>query len=792
MQSHIYGATTLNPSTSATNFNWIAATNLAAWNATEGNRDTVIPHALTLDQLRVVLTTAPGSGKSYAFTVMKNGAATALTCTVSGTATSAQDLANTVSFAAGDTISLRAVPSGTPTAPGGTSWSIRQDAADLFAVIGGASQNPSNTATQYNGLMSTAGWNNTESNVSSVVPTGGTFKNLHILASAAPGAGTDRAFTLMVNGAASALTCALGASGTTASDTTNTVAVSAGDVVSLRSSVTGTPTAANVAWACSFDPTTDGESFLLYGDADTISSTSTEYEQPLGRGNNAWGTTEANGNIILAATTIKALYALLSGSPGGSGKSYTFTLRKNAADTTATVAIANTSTANNTTGLSVAVADDDKVALKAEPGGIPTVRSARVGTLLYIAPAGGGVTVSASAQSAALSQQDPTVATTRVATVTPAAQSAALSQQSPSVVAERHVTVAVGVHTLTASQPAPAVVSSQDATVAPGAQTIALTQQAPTVAATRNVAVAPAALGLAGSLSTPTVSAQRSTTIDPDAQTATASLPTPAASTQRQVTVSPTAQAISAAQSGPTVEATRTATISPLAQTLALSQSDPSIAALRQVTVTAGIQTPTLSNPSASVVTGLLVTVPAQSLGASLPAPGVVTERHVSVTMNSQSFAGSIASPAVAVTRAVTVTSAALSLGGTTPAPSVVIMGNVMILADPVIGGLGVPAVVVVAHRSALVSAGTLSLALALLAPFVRVGSGRVPVIVARRGFIAATGSRRVGQRSPFTLDGVLLLEDEAGNVLTTEAGAALAVEDTRGRLVVKRPPLVG
>lgn len=58
----------------------------------------------------------PGSSDSYAFTVRRNGADTAVTCTVSGSASSCVDTSNSVAFAADDTISIKVTPTGTPSA----------------------------------------------------------------------------------------------------------------------------------------------------------------------------------------------------------------------------------------------------------------------------------------------------------------------------------------------------------------------------------------------------------------------------------------------------------------------------------------------------------------------------------------------------------------------------------------------------------------------------------------------------------------------------------------------------
>lgn len=80
---------------------------------------TVVPSACTLRDLRLNFTTANASYLSTTATLMHNGAATALSCTVNLGAigsTSCNDLANSVAVAAGDTLSLRLQPA-LPNAP---------------------------------------------------------------------------------------------------------------------------------------------------------------------------------------------------------------------------------------------------------------------------------------------------------------------------------------------------------------------------------------------------------------------------------------------------------------------------------------------------------------------------------------------------------------------------------------------------------------------------------------------------------------------------------------------------
>ena len=52
------------------------------------------------------LVTAPGVGASATVTLRKNGVNTALTCTISGTATSCSDTTNSVTYADGDVLAV--------------------------------------------------------------------------------------------------------------------------------------------------------------------------------------------------------------------------------------------------------------------------------------------------------------------------------------------------------------------------------------------------------------------------------------------------------------------------------------------------------------------------------------------------------------------------------------------------------------------------------------------------------------------------------------------------------------
>ncbi len=87
--------------------------------ASAGTR-TLVPRVGTIKNLYVILSVAPGAGKTNTYTIYKNGVATSLVAAVSNSATAGNDTAHTVSVAAGDEVSIN-VASQTNTKLG---WSV--------------------------------------------------------------------------------------------------------------------------------------------------------------------------------------------------------------------------------------------------------------------------------------------------------------------------------------------------------------------------------------------------------------------------------------------------------------------------------------------------------------------------------------------------------------------------------------------------------------------------------------------------------------------------------------------
>jgi hypothetical protein len=76
----------------------------------------------TLSNFTVTISGSPGGGNSYAFTLMVNGSATGISCTINQPNTSCTDATAPTSLvlAPGDTVNVQAVPAGPPTARSAT------------------------------------------------------------------------------------------------------------------------------------------------------------------------------------------------------------------------------------------------------------------------------------------------------------------------------------------------------------------------------------------------------------------------------------------------------------------------------------------------------------------------------------------------------------------------------------------------------------------------------------------------------------------------------------------------
>lgn len=396
MKSTVFGYTTASPSASAVNFLPVMSVSSSGYNSLESTRQQVVPSSFTMSSLYISLNTAPGtlgSGKSLKYTLRKNNADTALVVIISETAISGSDNSDTVSFAAGDLISISVTPTGTPTLPTLSLWNFIADsgATHYSHLLGGAQTTTglSTTVPSYANISGasngTGTWNATQNLNEIVVPTTGTINNLFVKSDTAPGTATSFAVAIIQNGSATALSATVSGTNTTANDTSDSFSVAAGDTISVQITPTGTPTVGRYVWGMQFTPTNPGESFFGFGNSNTPSNTATTYEIPLSVGNNGYNSTEAARQLAIGDTTITAIYGLFL-TPPGLAASRTLTMRQNANNTAAAVTISGTNTTGSTTGVSVVVAQSDLIALQLTLSGSPTTTTARMGVLCFISP----------------------------------------------------------------------------------------------------------------------------------------------------------------------------------------------------------------------------------------------------------------------------------------------------------------------------------------------------------------------------------------------------------------------
>jgi len=81
-----------------------------------------VPTAGHASKLFVYMTSAPGTGQSYTFTLLHNGIASTLTAAVSGSATTASDTTHSVALSAGDTIAIEVNPTSGATSSSQVAW----------------------------------------------------------------------------------------------------------------------------------------------------------------------------------------------------------------------------------------------------------------------------------------------------------------------------------------------------------------------------------------------------------------------------------------------------------------------------------------------------------------------------------------------------------------------------------------------------------------------------------------------------------------------------------------------
>jgi len=292
-------------------------------------------------------------------------------------------------------------------------------------------------------------------------------------------------------------------------------------------------------------------------------------------------------------------------------------------------------------------------------------------------------------------------------TITPSAQALTLTQQTPSVITTKSVTVAVTALALAVTLQAPTVTAQKNVTVEPSAQGIVLSQQTPTVATPNTwrierstdggewvvleeaiqinpngsfvyddedglengkeycyrvknvfddsewsntdcetysvgIIVTPSALGLVLSQETPTVTATKNPTITPSALGLSLTQLEPDIDHDKNITTHPAVQALNLSQQTPTVTGTKSITVEPIAQGLELTQQTPSVTTTKSITVEPSAQALALTQQTPVVVATKSVTVElsAQALALAQQIPTAVEQKNIVVDLDDPDIEG--------------------------------------------------------------------------------------------------------------------------------------------------------
>jgi hypothetical protein len=336
----------------------------------------------TLRKLRVAPLTALTANKTQTFTVQKNGSDTTLTVTINSTTGTdvVVDSTNEVTYAVGDTFTLKRTGANTPEAVS-VRFALEFESSTTDQSIGawgGPGNLMSTGSTSYLGTFAGSEDAFAASSVEIVAVAGSIVKH-QINVSAAPGAGKNWVFTLMKNGVAQD-----GAGGTpdtritiadaaTSGSATFTLSLAAGDRIATRAVPTGTPNAGYGIGTVAFTSSDGAKWNWISSSTQSWSGTSTIYQYPYGENISALNTTEANRQFISPTTQmwLGRMRAAFAVAPGAT-KSWALTLRKDGADTVQTVTISGTDTSAVYGGTDwVAVASGQLLSLQGVPGNTP-------------------------------------------------------------------------------------------------------------------------------------------------------------------------------------------------------------------------------------------------------------------------------------------------------------------------------------------------------------------------------------------------------------------------------------
>lgn len=204
--THGGGNATTGTSSSSTVVNYCSPVGTFSWTSTDDSF-IVIPCSGYIKNLTVGHPTAPGTGKSKEFEILKNGLSTGLKVIIAEAETSGVNITDIITVIAGDKISLRSTPTNTPNASIlNISWCFESLKADNVPVFY-ASGTFSNASEHYYPI---AGFGNPlTTNHAYQLSNEIYITDIAVCLKTAPGLNKSRKFILLKNGQETSLTLTL-------------------------------------------------------------------------------------------------------------------------------------------------------------------------------------------------------------------------------------------------------------------------------------------------------------------------------------------------------------------------------------------------------------------------------------------------------------------------------------------------------------------------------------------------------------------------------------------------------
>jgi hypothetical protein len=335
--------------------------------------------------------TAPGSGKSFTYTLVKNGVDTAVVITVADLATLGRSTSS-VTAVSGDKFYWRRTSSGSPTLSNVRYCSeFAHSAANLNGHHGyfGANTGSGLSAP----LFAPSVWTSAVvANNTAPVAAPGDLTELYYKLTAAPGSGKNFVFVLTINGVQQD-----GSGGTTDTRVTiadaategtwsGSIALSAGDLCTLSYTPSGTPTSTSVMVSVTFEPTVDGESNACGRAGTNMGTSGTWYVIPAQNATTGHTATEADNTVPGSVSDYLLRDFRVSISSTIATGPVTFTTRVNASAPGGTPAVTLTSGQSSGTDATgeVTIEDGDVWTLEYVATGSPGVaRILSMGWVLY-------------------------------------------------------------------------------------------------------------------------------------------------------------------------------------------------------------------------------------------------------------------------------------------------------------------------------------------------------------------------------------------------------------------------